>query len=159
MKASREAIIAAATKGCFSRAFKAKAALADGMTPEGLADAVEKGLEQRALSALGLARRTGALVAGFEKTRAALVKGRVGALVTAGDAGADGAEKLARLAKGAPIVRAFGSEALSRATGLDGVVHAALAEGAEAARFLNAARRLEGFRAVFADDAPAQGAA
>jgi len=157
--ASPEAIIAAAAKGHFSRAFKSKAVLADGLTPEGLAAGVERGLEARALSALGLARRTGALVAGFEKARAALLKGRPGALVTASDAGADGAEKLARLAGEAPIVRAFSSEALSRALGLEGVVHAVLADGPEAARFLREAARLEGFRPVFAVKAAAEGAA
>lgn len=157
--ASRDAVIAAASKGAFGRAFRTKASLPEGVGAEDFAEAVERGLEARALAALGLGRRAGAVVTGFEKVRAALGEGRVGALVTASDAGGDGAEKLARLAGSAPIVRAFSSQALSAALGREGVVHAAAKDGPECARFLREAARLEGFRPVFASAFAAEGAA
>lgn len=149
VKASRDAILSAAAKGLFSRAFKCEARLAGGMTAEGFAAAVEKGLEERALAALGLARRTGAALAGFDQVRGALKSGGVGVLVTARDAGADGAEKLARLAGAAPVVRAFSAGDLARALGREAVVHAAVLAGPHAARFLKEAARLSGFRTVF----------
>ncbi|MEX0645240.1 MAG: DUF448 domain-containing protein, partial [Parvularculaceae bacterium] len=119
--ATREAVIAAAVKGSFARAFKRAARLADGKSPEGLADAVTKGLEDRALAALGLARRVGKVVVGFEQAKAALKDGGAAALLTASDAGKDGAEKLRRLAAGRPVVEAFTAAAQGEALGRETV--------------------------------------
>lgn len=149
VSSTREAVIAAAAKGLFARAFRAEARLASGLTPAGLADLVEAGLAGRALAALGLARRAGKAVAGFEKMRIALKDARIGVLVIASDAAADGADKLTRLAGSAPRVMAFDSAALSRALGIDGVVYAGLAACLEAERFLREVERLSGFRATF----------
>lgn len=150
VRATRAAVVAAVSKGAFSRAFKKPARLADGATPEVLAGAVEKGLEERALSALGLARRAGKVVVGFEQTKAALKDGDAAVLLTASDAGADGAEKLRRLAAGRPLVAAFTAQAQGEALGRENVTHAALISGAEATRFLREAERLAGFRPVYA---------
>ncbi len=144
--ATREAVEKAAAKGLFARAFKAPAKLPE----ESLAGLVEAGLEARALAALGLARRAGKAVAGFDQTRAALKERRAAVLLTAADAGEDGAGKLAALAKDAPVIRAFSVAAQSAALGKDGVVHAAALAGPEAERLLREARRLAGFRFVFA---------
>jgi hypothetical protein len=110
---------------------------------------VEEGLAGRALAALGLARRAGEVVAGFEKLRIALKAGRICVLVIASDAAADGADKLTRLAGSAPNVTAFASAELSRALGVDGVVYAGLSAGSCAERFLREVRRLSGFRTAF----------
>ncbi|SNT68140.1 hypothetical protein SAMN06297382_0636 [Amphiplicatus metriothermophilus] len=156
--ARREAIVKAAAKGLFARAFRRPAVLPDGQGPEDFAAAIEAGLEARLLAALGLARRAGALAVGFDQARAALKEGRAAALATATDAGEDGAEKLARLARGLPVLRAFDAAAQSAALGKDGVVYAALLSGPAAARVLREARRLDGFRPVLCvatQDAPA----
>ncbi|MGE0409040.1 MAG: DUF448 domain-containing protein [Amphiplicatus sp.] len=150
-RAARGAVVLAASRGRFSRAFKKQSRLAEGVTPEGLADQVEAGLEARALSALGLSRRAGKLVVGFDQTKAALKDGNVAVLLTARDAGADGAEKLARLAAGRRIVSAFSAQAQGAALGRENVTHAALLAGGEATRFLREAERLAGFRTVFVD--------
>ncbi len=147
--AQREAVVLAAAKGHFARAFKRPARLPDGMTPEGLADAVMHGLEERALSALGLARRAGKVVVGFEQTKSALKDGAAAILLTASDAGADGAAKLQRLADGRPHVSACGAQAQGDALGRESVTHGALVEGAEATRFLRDIDRLAGFRPVY----------
>ncbi len=144
--ATREAVEKAAAKGLFARAFKAPAKLAGGS----LADTVEAGLEARALAALGLARRAGKAVAGFDQVRGALKERRASVLLTAAEAGEDGAGKLAGLAGSLPVIRAFSAAAQSAALGKDGVVHAAVLAGPEAERLLREARRLDGFRRVFA---------
>lgn len=154
--ASRAAVETAAAKGLFSRAFKKPARLADGVTPALLAEAVASGLHERALSALGLARRVRKAVAGFDQVRSALGERTAAAVLTAEDAGADGAEKIARLAGSAPVIRAFSVAEQSAALGKPGVTHAALLAGAEAERFLRDVRRLAGFRTVFAAKAPAE---
>lgn len=129
------------SKGLFARAFKGAAT-----APPDLAAIIEAGLERRALNALGLARRTGEAVTGFDQVKAALDKGKAAVLIAASDAGADGQAKLARTGRGLPRVTGFSSAVLSSALGKEGVVHAALLKGASAARFLVEATRLQGFR-------------
>lgn len=147
--AARSMVIAAAKRGHFNRAFKAEARLPAGVSPEAFADAVECGLAARSLAALGLARRAGAGVAGFEKVEAALKGAGAGVLVIAADAAADGTDKLIRLAGTAPVIRAFDARELARAIGCEGVVYAALRTGREAARTLRELDRLSGFRTVY----------
>ncbi len=141
--ASREAIETAVKKGAFARSFKQSA-----IAPDDLGDRVEAGLARAALGALGMARKTGDVVLGFEKVRAALKAKDVVVLVTASDAAEDGKRKLQRLADGAALIGVFDGDELSGALGRDGVVHAALKRGAAASRFLREARRVEGFRAT-----------
>lgn len=141
ISADRDAIERAAAKGLFARAFKRPAT-----APEGLAGLIEAGLEKRALGALGLARRTGEAVAGFDQVKAVLEKGRALVLIAAADAGADGQSKLARIARSLPRVTGFPSAALSAALGKEKVMHAALIKGPAATRFLTETIRLQGFR-------------
>ena len=141
MTASRQALEAARRKGAFARAFKTRAP-----APDDLAVRVEAGLAARALSALGLARKAGDVVAGFEKVRAALKEKDVAVLAEAADGAEDGKRKLRPLAKGVEVVGWFSADELSAALGRDGVVHVALRRGAPAARFAREARRLAGFR-------------
>lgn len=151
ISADRALIDRAVEKNLFSRAFK-RAATA----PVDLSTIIEAGLERRALDALGLARRTGEAIAGFDQVKAALDKGKVAVLIAASDAGADGQGKLARIGRGLPRVTGFSSASLSAALGKPGVVHAALTKGAAAARFLAEVNRLQGFRPGLVE--PAEGA-
>lgn len=130
------------SKGLFARAFKQAAA-----APDSLVEDVEAGLEKRALDALGLARRTGEAVLGFDQVKEALTKGKAAILLSASDAADDGREKLSRLGKELFQHKGFTSAALSAAFGKDGVKHAALLKGAGADRFRREAARLEGLRA------------
>lgn len=147
MSADRAALERAVAKGLFARAFKTAAT-----APADLVAGVEAGLRRRALDALGLARRTGDAVLGFDQAKKALVAGKAGALLSASDAADDGQEKLARLADGRFQCRAFTSAELSAAFGKEGVRHAAIKNGAAARRFIREAARLEGFRS----DAPGE---
>ncbi len=139
--ARRDALEAAIKRQAFSRSFKAPTT-----TPASLIDLVEAGLAKGALSALGLARRTGDAVTGFEKARAALKDGKASVWISARDGAADGKRKMSGAAKDAAQIMLFDEHELSAALGRDHVIHAAIMKGAAAKRFLQAARRLEGFR-------------
>lgn len=98
------------------------------------------------LDSLGLARRAGEAVLGFDQVRKALTDGKALVLLSASDAAADGVSKLSRLRGEAVLLRTISSAALSAAFGKDGVRHAALLKGAAARRFVREAARWEGLR-------------
>lgn len=148
--ARRDAIEkSASSSGLFARAFRTGAQLPEGVSPADLADEIARGLAAKALSALGLLRRAGAVVMGFDQVRAALKDGKAVILLCAADASADGVSKLTRLAHGKPTIRAFTVDEQSRALGRSGVTHAAVTSGGSAAGFMREVRRLGGFRPVF----------
>ncbi len=125
----------------------ARAARRPVIVPADLPAVVERLVERQCLDLIGLARRAGLAVAGFEKVEAMLRKSGVGVLVAACDGAADGRQKLSRLAPDAPVVALFAAAALAAAMGRDGVVvHAAIARGKAADRFVAAAARLSGLR-------------
>ncbi len=138
----------AAARRLFSRAFRREAALPEGVAADAFAALVEKGLCERALSALGLARRAGQAVLGFDLVEAHLREGPTGLLLVAADAGADGAGKLRRKAGDARVIDAFASDALSAAFGKPGVVYAAIRPGREAERAADEILRLLRYQAV-----------
>ena len=76
--ADRASIDAAAKKGLFARAAKAKV-----NAPAGLADQVEILLKRRLLAGLGLAKRAGDLTSGFEKVASAITSGKAAWLIEA----------------------------------------------------------------------------
>lgn len=143
--ADRASIEAAVKKNLFSRAAKAP------LKPAGdLADLVERLLVRRCLDQLGLARREGVLISGFEKAAAAIRSGKAAWLVEAADGSADGRGKLLALAKHQTrpprICGAFGADDLSLALGLENAIHAVLLEGGRADRWTFEVERLAGFR-------------
>lgn len=139
--ASRQAIQRAVAQNAFARSFKQPAT-----TPADLTDRVEVGLVKAAMNALGMARKTGDVILGFEKVRTALKAKNVAVLIEASDGAEDGKRKLRGVTGDATTIGVFSSGELSGALGRSGVVHAALKNGAAAARFLREARRVEGFR-------------
>lgn len=134
------------------RAF-ARAARAPVVVPEDLARRVEAALAQRLRDAVGMARRAGALVAGFEKTRAALRGGTAHLLIAAADGAADGRAKLRALAPSLPMAVALTASELGAAIGRDHVVHAAVTDAALARRIARETARLAGLRGIAAGDA------
>ncbi|HYF23313.1 MAG TPA: RNA-binding protein [Caulobacteraceae bacterium] len=144
-EASRPAVETAARKGLFSRAAKAKLTAA----PD-LADLVEKLLTRRCLDQLGLARREGVLISGFEKSLSALKSGKAGWLIEAVDGSADGRDRLLavlpHLASPPPVCGLFSAEDLGLALGLENVIHVVLLAGRRAERWTEEVRKLAGFR-------------
>lgn len=146
LTAARAIVDKAVAKGAFARVARRPV-----IVPTDLADQVDRLLARRCLDFLGFARRAGQVVAGFEKVREWLETGKVAVLVEARDGGADGRAKLARLGRGLPVVALFTSAELSLALGRENVVHAAVAPGRLAERFLAETARLSGFRPAGSD--------
>lgn len=145
MAADRASVEAAERKGLFSRAAKTRL-----KADPGLADLVERLLLRRLLDGLGLARRSGELVFGFEKVLAAISAGRAAWLVEALDGAADGRRKIlsaARKASPAPgVAGLWTGEELSLALGGENVIHTAFLAGRASDRWTLDVQRLSGFR-------------
>src|SRR5690349_7127026 len=143
--ADRASVEAAAKKGLFSRAAKAK--LSAGAA---LADQVESLLLKRLLSGLGLARRGGDLTSGFERVLSAVQSGKAAWLIEASDGAADGRRKLFAQARKQPsppqVFGLFPAAELGLALGGENVIHTAFLAGRAADRWAQDARRLSGFR-------------
>jgi predicted RNA-binding protein YlxR (DUF448 family) len=139
LKAAPGLLEQALKKGAFHRAAKAQVKL-----PENFAAVLASMLEQRLIDMLGMARRAGESVAGWQKVQEWLVAGRVGLLVEATDGSP--AER-ARLIGGhtMPVVLALPSEVLGRVFGRGGAVHVAVAKGRLAEAIAREAARLKAF--------------
>ena len=143
--ADRASVQTAARKGLFARSAKAK------LTPSpDLADQVDDLLARRVLDGLGLAKRAGDLVSGFEKVAAALSAGRVAWLIEASDGAADGRRKIMAAARKSPkspqVMGVYGAVELGLALGRENVIHTAFLAGRGADRWTFDVLRLSGFR-------------
>ena len=138
-------------KACAKNLF-AKAAKRQVRVPDDLAQQVEALALRRCLDLLGLARRAGAVVAGFEKVKAALRAGEVGLLVQAADAAEDGRHKVQALARAVapemPVVQFCGAAELGAAVGREAAVHVGIAPGRFAEGMAREIQRLAGLRGV-----------
>ena len=145
--ASRDIVRRACAENAFS-----KAARRNVTVPADLPERLEGLLNRRCLDQIGLARRSGQAVAGFEKVRGALKDGNVAVLLEASDGAADGREKLARLPFGGPTLSLWTAEALGAPFGRDRAVHAAVFAGGLAERLVRDAARLKAVRETRAED-------
>lgn len=137
--------------GVFSRAFKAQS------TPMyDLPGEVERQLLQRCIGLLGMAKKSGVAVLGFDQVRAYIRKQEPGWLIEASDGAEDGRNKVHFLAKAiyedVKVAGALSSAELGMAFGREHVIHALLEQGSLSDAFAVAYRRLIGFR-----DAPETG--
>ena len=151
VEARRESLALAVKKNAFARAAKAP------LRPSAeLPDLVERLLARRCLEQLGLARREGSLISGFEKTLAAIRASNAAWLVEASDGSADGRRKLLsaaeRNASPLPLCGAFTANELGLALGLENVIHVALLAGRRAERWTDEVRKLAGFRPLLPED-------
>ena len=135
--ATREALDQAVVRHAFSKAAKQSVKVA----PD-LADRVVELAKREVAELLGLARKSGQLVAGFEKVDAALRAGRVRVLVAASDGAEDGRGKLARIAgSGVEVCAPLTAAELAQALGREHAVHAAIKSGGIAEKTIIASRR------------------
>jgi predicted RNA-binding protein YlxR (DUF448 family)/ribosomal protein L30E len=146
LRADKETVAVAAKKQLFSRAAKTKA-----VAGADLAALAEERLTDRMLGHLGIARRAGELILGFDSVERALrSEAPPAVIVEAAEASAEGSRKLrsAALARGVVpfVIGALTNEELSLAVGRANVVHAALKPGRIAERLIFDAGRLAGFR-------------
>ncbi|HVW73592.1 MAG TPA: RNA-binding protein [Rhizomicrobium sp.] len=144
--ATRAAVRTAVEKKLFSRAAKAPvSADAD------LGARAEKALVTRMLGDLGIARRSGAAVLGFDNVLRQLEGPRPPkVLIEAFDGSPDGKRKLYaathRLALDCVVIETLTSAELGLALGRENVIHAAVQPGGLADRLMFDAERLSGFR-------------
>jgi len=138
----RDSVKRARARKLFERAARRTLQIADGLD-----DQIETLLVSRCVELIGLARRAGQAVAGFEKVRAMLRQGRGAVLLAARDGAEDGREKLRAAAPELPVLDCLEADELGRAFGRERTVHAALSRGALAAMLQVEARKLSGFRA------------
>ncbi len=155
--ADRAALDKALAKTLFSKA--ARRAV---RAPADLAERLERLLRRRCLDQIGLARRAGQVLAGYEKVREALKGGRVGRagpppglLLEAADGSPDQRGKLTALAPALPIIDLFESADLAAALGRDHAVHAVMAAGRLADGLTRDAARLKGIKGSVAGTVPA----
>jgi len=111
---------------------------------DNLTGCIESQLRKSCLNILGLARRAGRLVLGFEAVRQSLESGSAAVLIAAADGEKTGRAKLAARAGMLPRVELFSNDELSLALGRENVVHAAVTAGREADKLLFEVFRLRG---------------
>lgn len=139
--ARQDIVAAAVTKKAF-----AKAARMAVTVPSDLVEKIAALLTRRCLDLLGLARRAGQAVAGFEQVREWAERGRVAMLVEASDGSAAGQRKVLAKTGDVPVVVALTGQELGEVFGRDWVGHVALGPGRIAEKLRRDASRLAGFR-------------
>jgi len=139
--AAREVLARAMAKGAFARAAGQKVTV-----DAALVGRVETLLALRAIALLGLARRAGVAVAGYEKVRAALAAGKAGLVLEARDAGSDARKRLASAIGERTVLRVLDGAELAAAFGRDMFAHVGVAGGRLASEIERECRRLSGFR-------------
>jgi predicted RNA-binding protein YlxR (DUF448 family) len=145
--ADRQTLADAVARKVFARGFKRDVRV----EPE-LVELTERMLASSVLDALAVAGKAGLVATGFSKVEAALARDKVGALLHAAEAKADGMAKLQRAlrqragAERIVIVTKFTTAQLDLALGRSNVVHAAALAGPATDTFLTRFARFERFR-------------
>ncbi len=148
VRADRAILEKAVVTNQFSKSAKASVDV-----PSDLCARAERRLVERMMADLGLARRAGQLVFGFDNVARALQSRTPPVvLVEARDGAADGRRKLISLAQAknvaVGIMDCLDSREISLALGRENVIHAALKSGRLCERLVLDAGRLKGFRAT-----------
>lgn len=144
VRADRDSLALAIKKNLFARAARRQVKVDADMIAR-----VGQLLHRRCLDLLGLARREGEIITGFEKVMAGIRSGKIVWLIEAADASDDGRNKILALgrAQAVPpkVCGAFGNDDLSLALGLENAVHLGLVAGKRLRRWNHEVARLSGF--------------
>jgi len=138
LSAHADVLETARTRGAFARAARGPVTV-----PPDLADRVRAGIALRIRELLGLARRAGQAVAGYEKAREWLRTGRAALILQASDGSVEERRRFLGEAD-IPVLAPVSAEALGTVFGRDRVVHVAVAPGRLAAALMVEGRRLAG---------------
>lgn len=138
--ADRDVVAEACEKNLFTKAARRKVKY-----PENPDELITDLFVKRLQSLLGVAKKAGLVVAGFEKVAEALRKGQVVCLIEATDAAEDGKEKLDRLRGDISVVRILTAGQAAEALGTGICVHAALKSGGIGDLFVAEARRFASY--------------
>ena len=124
LSARRDVIDTAQTRGAFARAARSQV-----VVPADLVGMVQSGLHRRVTELLGLARRAGQAVSGFQKAREWLVAGRAGLVVQASDGSVDERARFLSGTRDVPVGAPLSAHDLGAVFSRDHVVHVAIAHG------------------------------
>jgi predicted RNA-binding protein YlxR (DUF448 family) len=149
----RDIVDRAVAKRAFARAARRQVAV-----PSDLADRLENLLARRVVDSLGLARRAGLAVAGFDRVCDAIRNGRAALLLCARDGAAGGRRKLAELGRDLPCAGVLSAAELGAAFGRERIVHAAVGGGKLCRRLQADLDKLAGLRAAAAGEGAIEGA-
>lgn len=136
VKASQELVQIAVDKNTFSKAAKQKVD-----APSDLAEKVATQLKEQSLSMLGIARKSGLIVAGFEKVKHALMKNDDYILFFAKDGTENAFNKIKSAAKGVKVINSFTAEEMGTVLGRQTTVHVIVKKGKIASRLCACANR------------------
>jgi len=123
-----------------------KAAKRSVSAPADLADIVELSLLESCLNIVGLARRAGHAVGGYEKTRASIASGKEVLVIVASGASTGSRERLLSGRRDIAAIDIFGQGELGKVFGRDGVVFVAITDAMIGKKLRDEAARLAGFR-------------
>jgi len=143
----RDIVERAATKRLFARAARRPVSV-----PPDLADRVETLLARRCRETLGLARRAGLAVAGFERVGEAVRRGNAALLLFARDGAPAGRRRLVAAASGIASAALLGADELGAAFGREAAGFVAIAPGGLCERLRRDLERLAGFRSAAIGD-------
>jgi predicted RNA-binding protein YlxR (DUF448 family) len=138
LSAKADVLESSIKRGVFARAAKQAVRV-----PPALSALVETSLRARVTDLIGLARRGGNAIAGFEKAREWLASGKVGLVVQASDGSADECRRFLG-GRNVPVVTALNMAALGKIFGRDIAVHVVIAGGKLARMIEIDAARLAG---------------
>jgi hypothetical protein len=141
----RDIVERAVAKRFFSRAARRAVEV-----PQGLAARIEALLARRCRDTLGLARRAGLAVAGFERVSGAVRRGDAALLLLARDGADASRRRLAMLAQSATVASVLDAAEQGAAFGHERAVFVAVGSGPLCSRLLLDLERLAGFRSTTA---------
>ena len=137
----RDVVNTAVAKKLFARAARRQVSVSGD-----LADRIEALLVRRCLDDIGLARRAGQAMMGFEKVCAEIRAGRAALLIAARDAARDGRDKVRGLGSALPVIEMLDGAELGTVFGRDAAVHICVSPGKLARRLIEVSGLLAGFR-------------
>ena len=137
----RDIVERAVAKRAFARAARRPVEI-----PQGLSDRVEVLLARRCCETLGLARRAGLAVAGFERVSEAVRRGDAALLLLALDGAEAGRRRLAGLAQGIATAAVLDAAEIGAAFARERTVFVAVGSGPLCVRLRLDLGRLAGFR-------------
>ena len=142
VKADRSAIIQAQKGQLFSRAAKQSAECL-----ENLAEQVENLVANRIIKLIGLSRKSGQCVCGYEKVKDWLKKDIAKVLIQSSD-GSNREKSRLRTPADGQFIGWLSSKELGKVFGRENITHCALASGGLTQRIVEDAQRLKGLRIV-----------
>ena len=142
VKADRFAIVKAEKGQLFSRAAKQSVECL-----ENLAEQVENLIANRIIKLIGLSRKSGQCICGYEKVKDWLKKDIAKVLIQSSD-GSDREKSRLRTPNDGKFIGWLSSKELGKAFGRENITHCALASGGLTKRIVEDAQRLKGLRII-----------